>query len=129
MNRLKVMININDKKKLDRIAQAIFDKKGFNILGLDLREESALTDYFIIAEGTSERHVSALSQIVQDNLKELGLTPYRTEGQSTGNWVVLDYGDMIIHLFQSEVREKYGLEQVWKNSRLIDFTIKVKHAT
>lgn len=112
-------------KILDAIAQAIYDKKGFNILALDVRSFSTMTDYYIIAEGNVERHVRALSLAIEDALKEHGLRPFHVEGRSEGDWIVLDYVDIVIHLFIPEFREKYALEELWKESKIVDVKIEI----
>lgn len=111
-------------KELTRIAQAVYDKKGFNILILDVRKISTMTDYFIIAEGTVDRHVKALSQTIIDELSlHGGRTPLHVEGQQEGDWVVLDYADFVIHLFIPELREKYALEELWRKGQVVDVKI------
>jgi ribosome-associated protein len=108
---------------LQSICQQIFNKKGFNILTLDVRNVSGMTDYFIIAEGNVERHVQALARSVTELLAESGRKPYRTEGEQEGDWAVLDYGDIIIHFFIPDQREKYRLEQVWKEGKVVDLPL------
>lgn len=111
-------------KELTRIAQAVYDKKGFNILIIDVRKISTMTDYFIIAEGTVDRHVKALSQTIIDELSlHGGRTPLHVEGQQEGDWVVLDYADFVIHLFIPELREKYALEELWQKGQVVDVKI------
>ncbi len=106
------------------IGQAIFDKKGFNILALDVRNVSTMADYFIIAEGSVERHVAALGQEVEHRLKEqLGLKPLHIDGQSYNDWLVLDYGDVVVHLFIPEMRERYSIEEIWREGRVVDLNI------
>lgn len=111
-------------KELTRIAQAVYDKKGFNILIIDVRKISTMTDYFIIAEGAVDRHVKALSQTIIDELSlHGGRTPLHVEGQQEGDWVVLDYADFVIHLFIPELREKYALEELWQKGQVVDVKI------
>lgn len=110
-------------KDLERIAQAIYDKKGFNILVLDVREICTMTDYFIIAEGTVDRHVKALSNMVMDEFTAEKRNPLFVEGQREGDWIVLDYGDFIVHLFTPELREKYALENLWSKGKVVDVKI------
>jgi ribosome-associated protein len=110
-------------KTLNAIAQAIYDKKGYNILALDVRNISTLADYFVIAEGNVSRHVKALSSSIQEDLKKHQLHPYYIEGEKDSDWVVLDYGDIVIHLMVPEMREKYTLEQLWKKSKVVDVNI------
>jgi len=114
----------NDTKiLLDQIAQAIFDKKGTNILALDLRDISTITDYLIIAEGSVDRHIIAIAHNVEKSLAEAGVKPVRVEGMSEGDWVVLDYLDVMVHLFTPGLRERYQLEQLWKEGKIVDLNI------
>ena len=112
-------------KLLDLAAQSLFDKKAFNILALDVRGISTLTDYFLIATGTSDRHVIALADTVMDHLKRAGEKPIHVEGARDGDWVVLDFGDIILHLFQEQIREKYCLEELWHEAKVVDLNINV----
>ncbi len=116
-------------KQLDLIAQAIFDKKGFNILALDVRGISTMTDYFLIAEGTVDRHVQALGRAIIDKLEEHGVKPIHVEGMQSGNWIVIDYIDIVIHLFMEDLREKYALEELWKESKIVDLHIALSGET
>ena len=108
---------------LNVIAQTIFDKKGFNILALDVKGISTMTDYFLIAEGSVDRHVRALSSAIQERLDELHQPVYRIEGEKEGDWIVMDYSDFVIHLFIPELREKYALEELWKKAKIVDLNI------
>lgn len=109
---------------LRQAAQLIFDKKGFNIIGVDVRDFSTMTDYFLVAEGTVDRHVSSLSNYVQTLFADKGIHPHHVEGQKMGDWVVLDYGDFVIHLMDTEMREKYRLEEMWKEGKIVDLKLK-----
>jgi ribosome-associated protein len=113
---------------LNRIAQAIYDKKGMNTVVLDVRGVSSMTDFFVIAEGTVDRHVKALSEVIVDEMALRGLRPWHIEGQQEGDWVVVDFNDFVIHLFIPELREKYALEQLWKQGKIVDVQI-VVHKT
>lgn len=115
-------------KTLDTIAQAIFDKKGFNILVLDVRAFSTMTNFYIIAEGNVNRHVKAIANFIVDTMREAGLKPLHIEGTAESEWVVIDYGDIVIHLFIPEIREKYALEELWKESKIVDVKIVVKES-
>ena len=112
---------------LNRIAQAIFDKKGMNILGLDVRGVSSMTDFVIIAEGNVDRHVVAIAQAVLEVLKQEGQQPIHVEGLQTGDWVVIDFLDIMVHLIMPGLREKYRLEDLWKDGQLLDLTIDTSH--
>lgn len=114
-----------DLKRLNHIAQTIFDKKGCNILALDVSGISTMTEFFVIAEGSSRRHVRALSSGVVDAERELGHRPLHVDGQNVGDWVVIDYGDILVHLFQPPLREKYDLEELWREAKIVDLNILV----
>ena len=108
---------------LNIIAQTIYDKKGMNILVLDGRKFSSLTDYIVIAEGNVDRHVISIAQAVDVSLKKLGFAAYYKEGFKTGDWIVLDYLSMMVHIFIPSVREKYHLEELWREAEIVDVSI------
>lgn len=108
---------------LNLIAQAIFDKKGMNILALDLRNVSTITDYMIIAEGAVDRHLVAIAHSIEKSLEEVGEKPVRIEGLAEGDWIVLDYLEVMVHLFAPGLRERYQLEQLWKEGKLVELNI------
>lgn len=110
-------------KLLNALAQAIYDKKGFNILVLDVREICTMTDYFVIAEGTVDRHLKALSDAIIDQMSQLGQYPIHIEGLQACDWIVLDFVDFVVHLFTPELREKYALEELWKKGQIVDVEI------
>ncbi len=114
---------------LNLIAQALFDKKGFNILALDVRNISTLTDYFIIAEGNVDRHVKALAQEVREVMSQKGEKALHVEGLEKGDWVVLDYLEIVIHLFMPGMRDKYRLEELWRAAEVIDLNIVIKQSS
>ncbi len=107
---------------LSQIAQTVYDKKGFNILALDVRNISSITDYLLIAEGNVDRHVSAIAHAIMGEVKE---HPLHVEGLESGDWVVIDYGNVIIHLFQPGFRDKYSLEKLWQEGGIVDLEIDV----
>lgn len=109
---------------LKAIAQIIYDKKGINILAVDVKGLSTITDYLLIAEGNVDRHVSAIAKAIVDELKEMGgPSPIYVEGMKVGDWVVLDYGEIMVHLFMPNLRERYSLEKLWGESRLVELDI------
>lgn len=114
------------KKALNTIAQTIYDKKGFNILSLDVQGISSLTDYVVIAEGNIDRHLKAISGAIRDKVGEVtGDYPIYVEGEQSADWIVIDYGDIVVHLFVPEYREKYSLEQLWRKAKVVDLKIVV----
>jgi len=110
---------------LNKIAQVIYDKKGSNILALDLKGISSITDYILIAEGNIDRHVISIARSIMGEIKE---EPVHIEGLASGDWVVLDFADVIVHLFRPGLREKYSLEKLWKEGRIVDLAIDVSRA-
>ncbi|HEY7468554.1 MAG TPA: ribosome silencing factor [Acidimicrobiia bacterium] len=101
-------------------ADAIFSKKGMDIVLLDVEGLFVLSDVFVIATGTSRPHVQSLSDHVEEKMLEtLGLKPLRAEGRNEAEWVLLDFGDIIVHLFQASAREFYGLERLWADAEKI----------
>ena len=104
-------------------ADAIFSKKGTQILLLDIEELFVLSDVFVIATGTSRTHVQSLADHVEEKLREdAGVRTLRSEGRNEAEWVLLDYGDIVVHLFQGPSREFYGLERLWADAELIEWS-------
>jgi ribosome-associated protein len=110
---------------LETIAQTIFDKKGINILALDVRGVSSLTDYVLIAEGMVDRHVIALAHEILQTMKQQGEMPLNSEGMQHGDWVVLDFGGYMVHLFMPGMRDKYKLEELYRQAKIVNLHIKV----
>jgi ribosome-associated protein len=100
---------------------AIADKRGEDVQLLDLSQLLVVTDVFLIASGTSTRHVKSLASDAEDALREIDRKPIRREGTDHGEWVLLDYGDLIIHLFDHETRDYYDLERLWADAPRIAF--------
>lgn len=89
------------------------DNKASEMLTLDLRNRSFLADFMVIANGISHRHVGSMAEKLKEHLHQNGIKPVFTEGQNECNWVLVDAGDVIVHLFYPEAREKYKLENMW----------------
>jgi ribosome-associated protein len=103
-------------------ADAIFSKKGMDIVLLDVEGLFVLSDVFVIATGTSRPHVQSLAEHVEERmLQELGLKPLRSEGRAEAEWILLDFGDVIAHLFQAPARDFYGLERLWADAERVDW--------
>ena len=97
----------------DIIKLALEDLKGIDVLTMDVREMTSIADQMVLATGTSNRHVKALSRSVIDQAKEQGFRPLSTEGEDTSDWVLVDFGDIIVHIMLPETREFYDLERLW----------------
>lgn len=98
---------------VETAAAALDDKKGLDIVALDVSALLVITDVFVIATGTSRRHVLTLAEEVEAKLKEADRRPLRREGLEDATWVLLDYGDVIVHLFDEVTRRYYDLERLW----------------
>lgn len=96
-----------------KIRQLLDDAKAQNIVSLDVAKISSIADYMVIATGTSARHVSAVADRLIDSLKKDGVRAWGSEGQDTGEWVLVDFGDVIVHIMQAETRDFYQLEKLW----------------
>lgn len=106
----------NDSKEMVRTAfDALSDKKGEDIRIIDIGNVSVIADYFIIASGSNNNQVQALVDHVQDALNKKGYEMKHLEGYQSGNWILLDYGDIIVHVFSKEDRLFYDLERIWKD--------------
>lgn len=106
--------DVTDTVSLARAAaDALADKKGSDIVLLDVGDLIHITDLFVIVTGTSRPHVKTLAEHVEEKLKELGRRPLRDEGLQEAEWVLLDYGDFLVHVFQPAARQYYGLERLW----------------
>jgi ribosome-associated protein len=101
---------------------AAAEKKAIDTVVLDLREIASFTDYFIIASGTNERQVQAISDEVVETLKKSGTPVIRVEGYKTAEWILLDYGDFVMHIFGVNARKFYDLERLWRESKRVDLT-------
>ena len=99
--------------------KALDEKKAFDIQVIDIGELSILGDFLVIATGTSTTHVNALADEVEFKLSEKGLEPSHIEGRNTP-WVLLDYGDMMVHVFMKDARNFYALERLWSDGKQLD---------
>ena len=106
----------NLDERIIAAVQAAAEKKAIDIVVLDLREIASFTDYFVITSGTNERQVQAISDEVYETLKKAGTTAARVEGYKTAEWILLDYGDFIVHVFEQKSRSFYDLERLWRES-------------
>ena len=108
---------------LENIVNAIQDVKGKEIISLDLRKiDSAICKYFVICTGTSNTHVSAIEGSIKKSIaKDTGEKPWHVEGRNTGTWVLMDYSDIVVHIFQEKIREFYNIEDFWGDARFINY--------
>ena len=100
-------------REVERAVELMFDRKANDVVVLDLRTVSSATDWFVIASGTSDTHVSAIADHVVDELKKDGARPINVEGQRGGRWILADYFNFVVHVFHPAAREFYQLERLW----------------
>lgn len=114
------MADLNVSKKMALMAvDALEDRKGEDVRVIDISEISTLADYFIIAGGTNINQVQAMADNVQEVLGRAGHMTKNVEGYDAGNWILLDFGDIIVHVFDNENRLFYDLERIWRDGKLI----------
>lgn len=106
----------------ERIVSALLaagEKKAIDPVVLDLREIASFTDYFVVVSGANERQVQAISDEVYETLKKSGETAARVEGYKTAEWILLDFGDFVVHVFEQKARKFYDLERLWRESKRV----------
>lgn len=108
-------------EKAKSIAKILDKKKAIDIIGIETKELTVMSDYFIIASGTSNTHVRALADEVDDEMKKLGVEVDHIEGRATG-WILLDYNDVLVHVFQPESRQYYNIERLWNDAARINLS-------
>ncbi len=96
------------------------DKKALDIKAIKVRDLTIVADYFVIASASNTTHVKSLVDEVEFKLKEMGITPLRVEGYQSANWIVLDYGDVVVHIFYTETRDYYTLDKLWSDGESLD---------
>ena len=104
---------MNSEQLTDLVVEALEELKGKDIVRLDVRDLTSVTDYMVVASGTSNRHVMALAEAVAEKAKEAGQRPLGVEGEAGSEWVLIDLGDALVHVMLPRVREFYNLEKLW----------------
>jgi len=106
--------------EVSKAVQAVLDKKGADVVVLDLRDTPAFTDFFILCSGNSQRQVKAIADAVEDALRAAKLRPAHIEGYDRADWVLMDYFSFIVHIFTPQTRSFYALERLWGDAERID---------
>ena len=122
-NKSKPKLTIDALKQL--VLNTIDDMKGEDVVELDVRGKTSVTDILIIASGTSSRHVKSIASNVATEAKKQGNQPLGVEGEGQGEWVLVDLGDIIVHVMQPQVREFYDLEKLWNFEEQTDVAAKI----
>ncbi len=118
---------LSSQELKDLIEHFLDSKKAEDIVSIELHGKSSLADYLVIATGRSQRQVGSMAELLREELKKKGIKNIHIEGLSQGDWVLIDAGDVIIHLFRSEVRAFYNLEKMWKLKSREDIPKKTPH--
>ena len=109
-------------EKLKLIIKTLDAKKAEDIQAIKISDLTIIADYFIIANGMSSTQTRALADEVEFKMKQQGVEPLRVEGERGANWIIIDYGDVVVHVFYKETREHYNLERLWADGEHIDIT-------
>ena len=112
---------MNIEREMTQLAcRALDEKKGKDIKVIDIHGVSVIADYFVIASGTNQNQVQALVDNVEEKLGRAGFEPKQVEGTRNSSWILMDYGDMIVHVFDEENRLFYDLERIWRDGKTLD---------
>lgn len=110
---------MNSKEFSEKICKVLLDRKAQDVLSIDVKEKTSVADYYVVAGGRSMTQTRALIDHVEEEMDKLGVAPIRREGVREGRWAVLDYGDVVVHIFNDESRLFYHLESVWDDGKNI----------
>jgi len=123
------MEGLSTEEKTTLISQIVADKKAVDVVVLDMADASSITDYFLICSGGSERQVQAIADAINEQLKQAGITSLGVEGYREGHWILMDYGDVIVHIFSQGTRDFYDLEHLWTNAPRLDLSREIVGVT
>lgn len=113
---------MNTREQALEIVKILDSKKGLDIKLINISDVSSLADYMVIATGTSSTHVKALAEEVEYKMDEMGISVSHIEGHRSNTWILLDYVDIIVHVFSDEAREYYSLERLWQDGKMEDIS-------
>lgn len=106
-----------DNELLQKIIKILDNKKAMDIKHMEIKDVTTIADYFVITSGTSSTHIKSLADNVEHELKQDGIYPNKIEGYETGTWILMDYGDVVIHIFTEQERENYNIEELWNEMK------------
>ena len=111
----------NDSLEIAQLAaEAALSRRAIDVTILDIRQVASFADYFVICTGTSDRHVEGVTEVIMEKLEEHGFELWHKEGERNSGWLLLDYVDVVVHVFSKESREFYNLERLWADAQLVD---------
>ena len=120
------MIPSSSQEKAFLCARALLDRKAIDLVILEVKDLSSFTDYFLICSGNSDRQVQAIASHIEEKLGKEGIRPLGIEGKREGRWTLLDYGDVVVHIFFQPVREFYDLERLWSEATRVEVPLPKK---
>lgn len=109
-----------EKQMAQLVCRALDEKKGRDIKVIDIHDVSVIADYFVIASGSNQNQVQAMVDNVEEQLGRVGFEPKQVEGMRNSSWILMDYGDVIVHVFDEENRLFYDLERIWRDGKTLD---------
>jgi ribosome-associated protein len=112
-------MSVNSEKLLELTVKAVEDKKALNVVALDLRNVSPISDYFVICHGNSDTQVQAIATEVRKVVHESGVNIRGIEGVDSARWVLMDLGDVVVHIFHRDEREYYNIERLWSDAKVV----------
>lgn len=110
------MVGLDSREKAVLLSRLALEKKAYDLVLMEVREITSIADYFIICSGRSDRQVQSIAQGIEEKLAETGLFPLSVEGMTRGQWVLMDFSDVIVHIFYQPLREFYDLEGLWAHA-------------
>lgn len=113
---------MDNKELLEVVVKAADNKRAEDVVALDVQQVSLLADYFVIMEAGSQRQVKAIAENIEEQVEQAGFEVREIEGKNSSNWILLDLGDVIVHVFQKESREFYNLEKLWSDAPQVDLS-------
>jgi ribosome-associated protein len=122
-------VSLTSRELLDAAVTILGGKKAEDIVAIDIANISVLADYFLLCSGSSTTQVKSLAEELEFKLSQQGIQPRRIEGAQTASWIILDYADVVIHVFHRETRQFYNLERLWADGQTIDLTELLKTNT
>jgi ribosome-associated protein len=126
LQKIKARYFMDSKELLKVVVEAADSKRAEDIVALDVQGISLLADYFVIMQANSERQVKAIADIIEEKVEEAGFEVRNVEGKDGANWILLDLGDVVVHVFKTETRQFYNLEKLWSDAPLADISDWVK---
>ena len=112
-------MGLEPRERADAIVRAAHDRRALDIVLMDMRRITTICDYFVICHGRSSQHLQAVREEIEEQLQEAGVRPGHVEGDRRAQWVVMDYLDVVVHIFTEETRRMYDLQRLWSDARIV----------